>query len=87
MVGQPTGKVSSNQASVVFDANAPISTPTWTNTLDVDPPQSSVQALPAMESLNSVFQNTVTTTTSATFRGRIGHTDGFYSIAVDGAGT
>jgi hypothetical protein len=45
--GQSTGTVINNSASVVFDANAPIVTPTWTNTLDVDAPASTVSALPA----------------------------------------
>ena len=49
-----TGTVINNMATVVFDANAPINTPLWTNTLDVTAPTSSVQALPA-------------TTTSETF--------------------
>ncbi len=47
--GQPTGTTLSNQATVVFNTNSPIYTPTWTNTLDVDPPTSSVQALPPAE--------------------------------------
>lgn len=42
-----TGTVISNMATVVFDANAPINTPIWSNTLDVTPPTSSVAALPA----------------------------------------
>ena len=46
---QTTGTAISNFASVVFDANAPIVTPTFLNTLDVDPPVSSVTALPASE--------------------------------------
>jgi hypothetical protein len=33
-----------NQATVVFDANAPILTPTWTNTIDASVPTSGVQA-------------------------------------------
>jgi hypothetical protein len=35
-----------NQARIVFDTNAPIDTPVWTNTLDTLTPTSSVQALP-----------------------------------------
>jgi hypothetical protein len=44
--GQTTGAVINNSAQVVFDANAAIVTKTWTNTLDVNPPASSVTALP-----------------------------------------
>ncbi len=44
-----TGTQISNTASVVFDSNAAISTPTWLNTIDVTPPASSVAALPATE--------------------------------------
>ena len=45
--GQSTGAKISNSATVVFDANAPINTNSWTNTLDVTPPTSAVTALPA----------------------------------------
>jgi hypothetical protein len=41
----PTGTAVNNTASVVFDTNAAIQTQTWTNTLDVDAPDSSVTAL------------------------------------------
>ena len=34
-----------NQASIVFDANAAIATPTWSNTFDLSAPSSKVQAL------------------------------------------
>ena len=47
--GLATGTQITNQATVVFDANAPINTPTWLNTIDTTPPTSSVQALPATE--------------------------------------
>jgi hypothetical protein len=47
--GQSTGTQFANKASVVFDANAPIETPTWVNTLDVTPPTSKVYSLPATE--------------------------------------
>jgi len=40
-----TGTQITNQASVVFDTNAPILTPTWLNTMDVTAPGSAVQAL------------------------------------------
>jgi len=41
------GLVLANAASIVFDANAPIVTDVWTNTLDGTPPTSTVAALPA----------------------------------------
>ncbi|HEX3743418.1 MAG TPA: SBBP repeat-containing protein [Bryobacteraceae bacterium] len=44
-----TGTQITNQAVVVFDANGPIATPTWLNTIDVTPPVSSIQALPNTE--------------------------------------
>ena len=43
--GLPESSTWSVQASVVFDANAPITTPTWLNTLDTTRPQSKVGAL------------------------------------------
>jgi hypothetical protein len=51
--GVTTGTQLMNQATIVFDANAPIATPTWFNTLDVTPPVSTVNALPATEVTNS----------------------------------
>jgi Beta-propeller repeat len=45
-----TGAVITNMATVVFDSNASISTPTWTNKLDLTAPVSSVTALPATTS-------------------------------------
>jgi hypothetical protein len=48
-----TGTQITNQASVVFDTNAPILTPTWLNTIDVTPPTSAVAALPSVESLTN----------------------------------
>lgn len=36
------GTVIANKASIVFDSNAPILTPTWTNTVDAVPPTSRV---------------------------------------------
>jgi Beta-propeller repeat len=45
--GLTTGTKISNMATVVFDSNASINTPTFTNTIDVDAPKSSVTALPA----------------------------------------
>ncbi len=47
--GLPTDTQVQNQASVIFDVNPPIPTPTWTNTLDNTPPASHVVALPATE--------------------------------------
>lgn len=47
--GQTTGTQVTNMATVVFDANAPINTKTWMNTLDVDAPVSAVAALPATQ--------------------------------------
>ena len=48
--GLATGAVISNTASVVFDANSPIQTQTWTNNIDANPPTSAVQALAASQS-------------------------------------
>ena len=42
-----TGTTINQQAAVVFDTNAPITTNTVTNTIDAGPPSSSVQPLPA----------------------------------------
>jgi len=47
--GLPTNTQIQNQATIVFDVNAPISTPTWLNTLDNTPPVSIVTALPSTE--------------------------------------
>ena len=41
-----SGTVVSAQATVVFDTNAPINTPTLDNTIDITPPTSSVNPLP-----------------------------------------
>ena len=43
--GLPDATVWSNHASIVFDANAPILTPTWINTLDRTPPVGKVTSL------------------------------------------
>ena len=48
--GLATGTQITNQASIVFDLNAAIVTPTTTNTMDVTPPTSSITALPANSS-------------------------------------
>ena len=47
--GLTTGTTINQQASVVFDTNAPLSTNTVVNTIDAGPPTSSVTALPASE--------------------------------------
>jgi len=47
--GLATGTQFTNQATIVFDTNAPIATPTWMNTLDATPPTSTVNPLPATE--------------------------------------
>ncbi len=43
--GLADGTTISNQASIVFDANAAILTPTWVNTVDTTAPSSRVQSL------------------------------------------
>jgi hypothetical protein len=48
-----TNTVTCNQATVVFDFNAPLSTPTWCNSFDNTPPVSRVTALPATETSTS----------------------------------
>jgi hypothetical protein len=45
-----TGTIIQNTATVVFDANPPISTDTWTNTIDNSPPTSQVATLTTNES-------------------------------------
>ncbi len=44
-----TGGTIANQASIVFDQNPPILTGTWSNTIDLDPPESSVNVLAATQ--------------------------------------
>lgn len=48
-----TGTQIRNRASIVFDANAPILTPEWYNTVDNSKPASSVLPLQAVQSLES----------------------------------
>jgi hypothetical protein len=48
--GLSTGTQFQNQATVVFDVNAPIKTPTWFNALDNTPPMSHVSLLAVRES-------------------------------------
>jgi len=50
--GLITGTTIQNQATIVFDTNPPISTPTWLNTIDNDKPISQVLPLPATVSPN-----------------------------------
>ena len=50
---QPTGTQLTNQAEIVFDANAPIPTPLWLNTIDDDKPSSHVLPLPAIQTAES----------------------------------
>lgn len=59
----PTGTVISNGASIVFDSNAAIPTPIWSNTLDNSTPASSVHALtasPCSANLNVQWSGTDT---------------------------
>ena len=51
--GIATGTTINDQASVVFGPLPPLSTATWTNTIDNTPPVSAVTALPATESCNN----------------------------------
>lgn len=48
-----TGTAIRNQASVVFDVNAPINTPVWTNTIDNSPPITRVLPLAASQTSES----------------------------------
>jgi hypothetical protein len=43
----PSGTAVGHAARIVFDTNAPIDTPVWTNTIDTAPPESAVQPLDA----------------------------------------
>jgi Beta-propeller repeat len=52
--GISTGAQITNLANVIFDANQPIVTPTWLNTIDVDPPVSAVAALPSSQAATDV---------------------------------
>jgi hypothetical protein len=49
---QTTGTQITNGASITFDANAAILTPTYLNTLDADAPVSAVRPLPAVETIS-----------------------------------
>jgi len=48
-----TGTVIQNTATVIFDTNGPINTPTWSNTIDNTSPTSNVIQLPATETTAS----------------------------------
>jgi hypothetical protein len=58
--GTPTNTQINNQATIVFDANAPIPTQTWFNTIDNEKPVSHVLALPAQSSTSIRLQWTGT---------------------------
>jgi len=47
--GTATNSQLTNIATVVFDANAPIDTPVWSNAIDSTPPTSAVVSLPSVE--------------------------------------
>ena len=109
--GLTTGTQISDQGTVVFDLNPPMSTAVWKNTVDNTPPTSKVLPLPGTEScanfqvawsgndVGAGVQNfTVFVSdnggrfrrwlinadgTSWVFKGRVGHTYGFYSTARD----
>ncbi|HEY3742649.1 MAG TPA: hypothetical protein VGL53_22530, partial [Bryobacteraceae bacterium] len=49
----PTGSVITNTGTVAFDANPPINTPTWSNTIDNTKPVSHVNSLPASQTTTS----------------------------------
>jgi WD40 repeat protein len=51
--GLPTGTVVTNKATIVFDANAPMDTNVWFNTLDNDLPVSKVKPLAMAQMSNS----------------------------------
>ncbi|HVO88983.1 MAG TPA: hypothetical protein VMV45_10605 [Casimicrobiaceae bacterium] len=51
--GVATGTVIRNQASIVFDVNPAIATPTWANTIDKDPPITHVLPLAATQASTS----------------------------------
>jgi hypothetical protein len=53
LAGLPSGTEIINQASIVFDVNDPILTPTTLHTIDVDPPSSQVEALPEITTSTS----------------------------------
>lgn len=46
--GLPHEQTIANEASIIFDANAPIITEQWMNTIDSEPPTSAVDPLPAL---------------------------------------
>jgi uncharacterized ParB-like nuclease family protein len=52
--GLTTGTTVTGQASIVFDRNAAISTPVWTNTIDATVPTASVTPLPAISTAGNL---------------------------------
>jgi uncharacterized repeat protein (TIGR01451 family) len=47
--GRPTGSQIGDQATILFDSNAPMSTPVWINSIDNSAPVSHVGSLPSTE--------------------------------------
>ncbi len=112
--GVATGTRIADQAAVVFDANSPVKTLVWVNTIDDTPPVSQVSALSATSTCPvfrvswsgsdvgsglkgfTIFVSDTggpftpwisnTSATSADYRGAVGHTYSFYSIATDRTG-
>ena len=54
VAGAATGTAINDQASIVFDVNAAIATPTWTNTIDNAAPVSKISALPKKEKVAQI---------------------------------
>src|SRR5581483_6959683 len=63
--GLATGTAICNQASIVFDANAPIPTPQWCNSIDSTPPSSQVLSLAANQTSTSFTVNWTGTDTGS----------------------
>lgn len=81
--GQPTGTQITNTATVVFDNNPPLNTPTWLNTIDVDPPVSAVTALPMQENqttFNVSWSGTDKGSGIATYSIYVSDTSGPYTL-------
>ena len=77
--GVPTSTMVQNQATIVFDSNAPMNTPTWSNTVDNTPPTSQVLPLPA-----TVYSSSFTVNWSGTDAGP--GLQGFNIFASDNGG-
>lgn len=58
--GLPTGTVITNQATIVFDYNAPMNTPVWSNTIDNDAPVTAIKKLAATQTSRTFKLNLVT---------------------------